>query len=229
MPVVWRPASISCAPGPTRTKRAAAEALRLAVSRLESDQRTKDSDRTARLAQFHREVTRLDGDIRTAEATLARLSHTLDQTQVRAPITGTLGEVATLQPGAVVRPGTPWAWSSCWRVAGGGALSPGHRPGPGAARAAGGCGWTVFHGHNTELAATVTSVATEARDGVIRVELQLPPETPTAIPLQHGLPGTVEVEVERISPATLVLRAVGTRLGVSTRRAAATGPQGGAS
>ena len=79
------------------------------------------------------------------------------------------------------------------------------------------------------LAATVTSVATEARDGVIRVELQLPPETPTAIPLQHGLPGTVEVEVERISPATLVLRAVGTRLGVSTRSAAATGPQGGAS
>ena len=56
-------------------KRAAADALRLAVSRLASDQRTKDSDRTARLTQFHREVTRLDGDIRTAEATLARLTH----------------------------------------------------------------------------------------------------------------------------------------------------------
>ena len=78
------------------------------------------------------------------------------------------------------------------------------------------------------MVATVTSVAAEARDGVIRVELQLPPETPTAMPLQHGLPGTVEVEVERISPAALVLRAVGTRLGVSTRRAAATEPQRGA-
>ena len=131
-------------------KRAAAEALRLAVSRLESDQRTKDSDRTARLTQFHREVTRLDGDIRTAEATLARLSHTLDQTQVRAPITGTLGEVATLQPGAVVRPGDTWAWSSLlarcgwWRTF--------SRPPPWAGCSPGsrhGCGWTVFHGHNT--------------------------------------------------------------------------------
>src|SRR2546430_2194980 len=38
-------------------KRAAAEALRLASSRLERDQRTKDSDRTARITQFVREVT----------------------------------------------------------------------------------------------------------------------------------------------------------------------------
>ena len=36
---------------------------------------------------------------------LARLAHTIDQTRVRAPITGHLGEVATLQPGAVVRQG----------------------------------------------------------------------------------------------------------------------------
>jgi multidrug efflux pump subunit AcrA (membrane-fusion protein) len=86
-------------------KRAAADALLLAISRLDRDQRTKDSDRTARITQFSREVTQLDGDIRTAEATLARLAHTIDQTRVRAPITGYLGEVATLQPGAVVRQG----------------------------------------------------------------------------------------------------------------------------
>jgi membrane fusion protein (multidrug efflux system) len=46
-------------------------------------------------------------------------------------------------------------------------------------------------------------VATEARDGVIRVELRLGQEMQTAIPLQHGLPGMVEIEVERVSPATL--------------------------
>jgi membrane fusion protein (multidrug efflux system) len=212
-------------------KQAAAEALRLAVSRLDSDQRTRDSDRTARLTQFQREVTRLDGDIRTAEASLARLTHTLDQTQVRAPITGTLGEVATLQPGAVVRPGDILGVilpagalrvvahflpaSALGRV----------QPGQPARLRLDGFPWAQYG----TVAATVTSVATEARAGVIRVELQLPPETPTTIPLQHGLPGTVEVAVERISPATLVLRAVGTRLGVSTHRAAAAGPQGGAS
>ena len=31
------------------------------------------------------------------------------------------------------------------------------------------------------------------------------------VPLQHGLPGRLEIEVERVSPATLVLRAVGRR------------------
>src|SRR2546422_952653 len=86
-------------------RRAAADTLRLAISSLERDQRTKDSDRTTRITQFSREVTQLDGDIRTAEATLARLAHTIDQTRVRAPITEHLGEVATLQPGAVVPQG----------------------------------------------------------------------------------------------------------------------------
>jgi membrane fusion protein (multidrug efflux system) len=62
-------------------------------------------------------------------------------------------------------------------------------------------------------------VANEARDGAIRVELRLVPEALTTIPLQHGLPGTVEVEVERVSPAALVLRGVGQRLGVSPRGA----------
>jgi membrane fusion protein (multidrug efflux system) len=212
-------------------KRAAAEALHLAVSRLESDQHTKDSDRTARLTQFHREVTRLDGDIRTAEATLARLSHLLDQTHVRAPITGTLGEVATLQPGAVVRQG-----DTLGVVLPEGALQVvAHflpaialgrvQPGQLARLRLDGFPWAQYG----SLAATVTSVATEARDGVIRVALQLTPETPAAIPLQHGLPGTVEVAVERISPASLVLHAVSTRLVVATRSAAATGPQGGVS
>jgi membrane fusion protein (multidrug efflux system) len=79
------------------------------------------------------------------------------------------------------------------------------------------------------LAGTVSSVASEARDGVIRVELRLEPATSTAIPLQHGLPGTVEVEVERISPATMVLREAGKHLGVPGQNATAARRQEGAS
>jgi len=59
----------------------------------------------------------------------------------------------------------------------------------------------------------VASVAHETRDGQIRVELSLTPDFTSAIPLQHGLSGTVEVEVERVAPVTLVLRAVGKHLG----------------
>ena len=57
--------------------------------------------------------------------------------------------------------------------------------------------------------ATVNRVGKEPHNGTIRVELTL--DQPDAFPvsLSHGLPGTLEVEVERISPAALVLRAAG--------------------
>jgi hypothetical protein len=55
----------------------------------------------------------------------------------------------------------------------------------------------------------VERVANEPRDGRIRVELALRPFSRSRLPLQHGLPGLVEVEVERVTPAALVLRTVG--------------------
>src|SRR5262245_49364006 len=212
-------------------KRAAADALRLAINRLESDQRTKDSDRTARITQFAREVTQLEGDVRTAEATLTRLAHTIDQTRLRAPIAGYLGEVATLQPGAVVRQGDTLGVvppSGTLRVVASflPAIALGRvQPGQPARLRLDGFPWAQYG----SLTGTVTSVATEARDGVVRVELRLEHTMQTAIPLQHGLPGMVEIEVERVSPVTLVLRGVGKHLGGSPRSAAADGSQEGAS
>jgi multidrug resistance efflux pump len=201
-------------------RRAAADALRLAIIRLERDQRTKDSDRTARLAQVHREVTRLDGEVHTAEATLAGLAYTIDQTRIRAPIAGYLGEVATVQPGVVLPEGVLRMVAYFPPAIALGRVQPGQPA------------WLRLEGFPSaqygSLAATVTSVADEARDGLIRVECGLRSEMQTVIPLQHGLPGTVEVEVERVSPATLVLRVVGKRLGVSPRSAVAAGSQEGA-
>ena len=62
------------------------------------------------------------------------------------------------------------------------------------------------------LAATVSRVASEPRDGTLRVELEVDRSSSTRIPIQHGLTGTVEVEVERISPAGLLLRSLGRAL-----------------
>jgi len=212
-------------------KQAAAEALRLTIGRLELDQRTKDSERTARLSQLHREGTRLEGDLHTAEATLARLAHTIEQTRISAPIAGHLGEVAAIQKGAVVRQG-----DILGVVVPAGALRVvAHflpttalgrvQTGQSAQMRLEGFPWAQYG----SLAGTVTSVATEARDGVIRVELRLEPATATAIPLQHGLSGTVEVEVEHVSPANLVLRGLGKHLGVPARPTTATGRQDGTS
>jgi membrane fusion protein (multidrug efflux system) len=57
----------------------------------------------------------------------------------------------------------------------------------------------------------VERVATEIRDGRIRVEL-LPEPGQDAGLLRHGLPGSVEVEIERTTPLVLALRAAGQKL-----------------
>ena len=57
--------------------------------------------------------------------------------------------------------------------------------------------------------ATVATVAREPSDGWLEVKLSIQPDPSTAVPLQHGQTGAVEVEVERVAPAALVLRAAG--------------------
>jgi membrane fusion protein (multidrug efflux system) len=54
----------------------------------------------------------------------------------------------------------------------------------------------------------VRAVASEPRDALVRVELEVDPAS-ARVPLEHGLPGRAEIEIERIAPAVLVLRAAG--------------------
>jgi hypothetical protein len=44
------------------------------------------------------------------------------------------------------------------------------------------------------------------------VELRVDPSRPCRIPLQHGMPGSVEVAVERVTPVALILRLAGRML-----------------
>ena len=55
------------------------------------------------------------------------------------------------------------------------------------------------------LQARVTAVADELRDGLVRVELGVA-ALPANLPMTHALPGSVEIEVERVRPAWLVFR-----------------------
>ena len=65
--------------------------------------------------------------------------------------------------------------------------------------------WTQYG----TLPGTVAQVGGEIRDGRVRVEFLLTDHPTVPISLEHGLPGTLEVEVDRVSPATLVLRSAG--------------------
>jgi len=55
----------------------------------------------------------------------------------------------------------------------------------------------------------VTRVAQEVRDGKVRVELALDAHSSFRGELEHGMPGTLEIVVERLSPLSLVLRTAG--------------------
>ena len=67
------------------------------------------------------------------------------------------------------------------------------------------------------MSATVSQVASEPRSGRVRVELTVNPGSAPLIPSQHGLPGKVEIEIERVSPAELALRSAGKMLSQKRR------------
>ena len=195
----------------------ATDALRLEVSRLERDLQMRVNDRQTRLQRLKLYVTQLEGQIAVTRATSERLEYEIERRYIRAPVAGRLGEVATLQVGtwvregarlgAVVPPGTLKVMADFLPSAAIGRIQAGQ---PARLRLEG-FPWTQYGA----ISATVASVASEVRDGRVRVELAAHPNSASPIPLQHGLPGTVEVEVDRVSPAMLVLRTAGQLLAVS--------------
>ncbi|MFT3767575.1 MAG: HlyD family efflux transporter periplasmic adaptor subunit [Minicystis sp.] len=196
-------------------RRAAAAALALDVDRLAGEQRTRESESRSRIESLGRQIAELDGQRATSEAQMRVLEETVQKRTITAPVRGRIGEAAPLREGAWVREGDRLgavipsgelrAVADFSPPAALGRLQAGQR----ARLRLDGFPWTQYG----TVAATVAKVATEARYGRIRVELDVVPDATSRIPLQHGLPGSVEVEVERATPARLVLRAAGKVLG----------------
>jgi len=59
------------------------------------------------------------------------------------------------------------------------------------------------------IPAIVTNVASQSQEGCVEVKLFAPVNATAPVPLQDGLTGQVEIEVEHVSPATFVMRASG--------------------
>lgn len=205
----------------TRQRRMNAEALKLGADHQALDARTRDSARRAQHDELQRQVAALHGQIATAEARRVRLEYELGRRKLRAPVAGRVAEVAPLRAGALVREGE--------RL--GSVVPPGQlkvvadfppsealgriREGQPAQVRLDGFPWTQFG----TVPARVSSVASEVRDGRIRVECEIAPDPTSAIPFQHGLTGAVEIQVDLASPATLVLRAAGNRITLAEDRA----------
>jgi membrane fusion protein (multidrug efflux system) len=184
------------------------------IARVLAEHDYQDKADLARIAELGRQLIDLEaeriateGIIDIAEAELARL-------RIYAPMDGTVGNVAPLQVGNVVQPGQVIATvvpPDDVRVV---AHYP---PGPSVGRVLpgqrarlrlDGFSWMEFG----MVYATVTQIASESEDGLIRVELILSEADEPRIVLQHGLTGALDIRIEETSPWTLLQRSIGTSL-----------------
>ncbi len=195
----------------TKQKATTVERLRLAIARLETERRTKASERRTRIEKLRADVTHLEGQMSTSKRTIDRLAYEVTRRTIRATVAGRLGEVAPLRTGAYVAEGQRLgAIVPQGRLAVVAEFPPAaaigriHRGQPARLRLQG-YPWAQYG----SISAKVASVASEIRNGTVRVELEVTSAAQPNIPMQHGLPGAVEVEVESITPVALVLRNAG--------------------
>ena len=200
--------------------RAQAESLKLAATReaLAAEQRRLGTEAEARAFQqqaqvesLRRTILTMQGEALAAESTIARLREEIERHTVRAPVGGTIAEVAGLRTGAYVAAGQKLATV----VPHGGLIIVADflpaavlgriRPGQPARLRLDGFPWAQYG----MVDARVVRVAGEVRDGLVRVEFLPARHGAQRLALQHGLPGSIEVGIEEVSPAQLVLRAAG--------------------
>ena len=195
-------------------QRAQVDALRLELERLRVIGDAVELERVALRAQVDAELVTALGLVARGEAAVRKLEHLISRQHVRAAVPGRIGELSPLGRGAYVEAGEqlgtiiPEGELAVVAYFGPAEASGRIEAGQPAVLRLDGFPWTSFgvvRGH-------VVEVASEARDERVRVEIAID-SMPESIPATHGLPGEVEVEVERVSPAALFLRAAGRLLG----------------
>lgn len=188
---------------------ATARRMRLAV--VQTQARLGLADRKAEKASLERSLAGLQAELQAAEVQRAKLREELARHVVRAPVAGVLGQVQAPQIGSMVEIGQTVAVIT---PEGGLTIVADFQPldavgrirvGQPARMRAEGFSWTQYG----TLAARVSAISGEAEDGLVRVTLTISEPASTPIPLRHGITGAVEIEIEEVSPATLVMRAAG--------------------
>ncbi len=188
----------------------------LAVTRVGAEMRTRETDRLAQIEKLRHDMQVLEGERITSTAEVTRLEHEVERRRIVAPVAGRVGNIAVLRAGSFVDEGTLLATV----VPEGEVRAVAEFP---AARSLGrihqgqrarlrleGFPW----GQYGSLKGTVDRVATESQQGTVRVELLVSRDGSLIPELQHGLQASVDVEVERVRPAVLLMRVLG-RLGGS--------------
>jgi multidrug resistance efflux pump len=186
-------------------------ARRLRLDVVQTEARLGLANRKAEKASLERTLASLQAEHQAAEVQQAKLHEQLARHVVRAPVSGVLGQVQAPRLGSMVETGQTVAMVT---PEGGLTIAADFapvdavgrvRPGQRALMRADGFPWTQYG----TVAARVAAVSGEAEDGLVRVTLTIAAPEHTPIPLRHGITGSVEIEIEEVSPATLLMRAAG--------------------
>lgn len=209
-----------------RQRRAATGAAEAEVRRIQAESEVRASQSSVRIEILRRSQAELDGRRKAAEAASKVLEEEIDRRTIRSPIDGTVAEMSDLQVGAVVEEGAqlatvvpPGSMKAIATVSPQAALGR-IRPGQRARIRLDGFPWVEYG----SVEARVTSVASEPRDGGVRVDLSIE-KVPPGIRLQHGLTGAAEVAIGEASPAEILFRSLGQRLSQPDDEAGKTAPQ----
>ena len=193
--------------------RAATRELRSAGQRERAEQERDLRDRLATIVRVEGQIAELEVELSGARGQVESLEAALEKHRIRAPVEGIIGELASVERGSwlargevvgVVLPSSELELVARFEPSAAvGRVEVGQL----ADLRLSGFPWTQYG----KVRAKVSRVASEPRQGKIHVEFDIV-SVPPAIVLEHGLPGIVEVEVERTNPANLLLRAAGRRL-----------------
>ncbi len=208
------------ASAPIDAERAVSEARRAAAMRdasqhdavaIAGSASTSGAERTADAARISATVFTAKSDQAAAEAAVVQLRYELETRKIRAPSDGIIGDVASLKLGEILDAGRKLATlvpdgdlhvvAAFDPATGLGRLNAGQS----ARLRLDGFSWVQYG----DFPARVERVAAESSGNILRVELRMPRRRNEDMPLRHGMTGQVDVAIEQISPALLLMRTIG--------------------
>lgn len=205
---------------PIDAARAEAEARRTAASRdaARHEEGRIAGETIARTASIAGDAAELSaaiegakGELAAQQAMVEQLRYEVEARMIRAPADGVIGSIVPVKLGEAIRTGASLATivpegdlhivAAFDPAKGLGRLTVGQ---PARLRLDG-FAWTQYG----DFPARVERVAGESNGDDLRVELTTARWANRGLPLRHGMTGQVEVAIEQVSPAILVLRAIG--------------------
>lgn len=191
--------------------KASSLALKAEVIRVKHDAMTRAEQDQVQIEKLKQQILVLAAEHKLAEVEAERLKVDISKRVLRAPIAGKIGEVLPLKTGSYVAEGqrlasiVPQGQVMIVAEFAPADVSGKLRPGQDSVMRLDGFPWAQYGMVN----AKVSRVASEVHEGLIRVELTPIVDAKTRALIKHGLPGSVEVNIETLSPMWLALRSMG--------------------